>query len=249
MKKTIAACLVVTGLTAAQPSQAAELKLFVAEVIEPAISELARQFEASSGHKLNIQFGAAVAQIKQLQAGEPFDLVIFPNQLARNPDNAALFVADTLTVVTRVGQGVAVRKGAAKPDIGSEDAFKQTLLKAQTVAFFPAGASGQQTIKMFERLGIADAMKAKTKPQQPENVVAAAANGDAELVLFLNHLLVSAPGVDYVGPYPGDLQQYIVFSAAVGAKAKEPEAAKALIKYLAAPPAAALIKAKGMEPG
>jgi molybdate transport system substrate-binding protein len=249
MKSVLSACLVAVGIAAAQPTHAAELKIFVAEVVEPAIGELVSQFERSSGHKLNVQYGTAVSQIKQVQGGEPFDLVIFPSSLVRNPGNAALFASDTITGIARAGQGVAVRKGAAKPDIGSADAFKQTLLKSQSVAFFPQGASGQQTLSAFERLGIAEQMKAKTKPQDPEHVASAVAKGDAELALFLTHLLVVAPGVDYVGHYPAELRQYIVFLAAVGAKAKEPDAAKALIKHLTSPSAASVIKAKGMEPG
>jgi molybdate transport system substrate-binding protein len=241
--------LLTVGIAAAPPAYAAELKIFVAEVVQPVIGELFSQFERSSGHKLNVQYGAAVAQIKQVQAGEPFDLVIFPITVIKGPDTAALFLPDPIVGIARAGQGVAVRAGSPKPNIGTADALKETLLKAQSVAFFPKGASGQQTLKLFERLGITEQMKAKIRPQEPEQVPTVVAKGEAELALFLTHLLVGAPGLEYVGPYPGDLQQYIAFTAAVGAKAQQPDAAKALIKHLTTPAAAAAIKAKGMEPG
>lgn len=249
MKLFFAGCVVAAGLAAAQPVHAAELKVLAAEVVESAVAELASQFEKSSGHKLKIEYGLAVQQAKQVQAGEAFDVVIFPNPVIRNPATVAVLMPDTATELMRIGQGVAVRKGAPKPDVSSPEALKQTLLKAKSVAFVPIGTSGQQTLKVFERLGIAEEMKPKTKPQEVANVVSAVAKGDVELALFLNNYLVGAGSVDYVGPYPGDLQQYITFSGAVGAKASDAEAAKAFIKFLAAPSAASVIKAKGMEPG
>lgn len=249
MKSFLAACLVATGLAAAQPVHAAELKVLAAEVVEPAVKELAAQFEKSSGHKLKIEYGFGVEQTKRVQGGEAVDVFIAANGLIKNPATVAVLAPGTTTELLRIGQGVAVKKGAPKPDISTPDALKQTLLKAHSVAFVPTGQSGVATLKMFETLGIADAMKAKTKAVKVEDVVPSVAKGDAELALFLNNYLVGNPQVDYVGPYPGDLQQYLAFSAGVGAKASDPEAAKAFIKFLAAPAAAPVIKAKGMEPG
>jgi molybdate transport system substrate-binding protein len=92
-------------------------------------------------------------------------------------------------------------------------------------------------------------MKGKTKPQPAENVVPAVAKGDAELALFLTNYLVGNPQVDYAGPYPGDLQEYIPFSAGISAKSSQADAAKAFVDFLSAPSAATVIKAKGMEAG
>ena len=102
-------------------------------------------------------------------------------------------------------------------------------------------------MSVFERLGIGEEMKAKIKPQkEPPQVAEAVAKGEAELALFVSNLLISVPGVDYAGPVPAEFQQTLVFAAAVGAKAKEPEAARALIKHLTSPAAAAVMKAHGM---
>jgi molybdate transport system substrate-binding protein len=126
--------------------------------------------------------------------------------------------------------------------------MKQTLLKAQSVSLYPESAAGAYVLKTFERLGIAEAMKAKIKPQPPGQIAAAVAKGDAELAVFLTNLLI-APGVELAGPFPAELQQDLVFTAAVAANAKEAEAAKAFIDFLKTRAAAAVFKAKGVNPG
>ena len=151
--------------------------------------------------------------------------------------------------IARVGLGVAVRSGAPKPDIGTPDALKQTLLNARSIATIPASAAGTQVLKVFEALGISAEMKAKTKAQlTPTQVVQVVASGEVELGVFLINVL-TAPGLDVVGPMPAKLQQEVVFVAAAAADAKESEPANSFISYLTTPAAMAVIKAKGMNPG
>jgi molybdate transport system substrate-binding protein len=144
---------------------------------------------------------------------------------------------------------VAVRAGAPKPDISTTEALKKTLLAAKSIGY-STGPSGNYVIGMFQRMGIADEIKSKLK-QTPTGVFVATliASGDAEVGFQQVSELIAAPGVDYVGPLPADIQQMTVFSSGILVGAQEVDGAKALVKFITAPAAAAAFKKRGMEPG
>ncbi|MBR0735181.1 substrate-binding domain-containing protein [Bradyrhizobium japonicum] len=212
-------------------------------------ADIKPQFEqASSGHKLEIVFGTTPNLIKEATSGKPFDVGVVPVEVMQDASARAGFATGSTTDIAHVGLGVAVRSGAQRPDISTADALKATLLKAQSIASIPESVTGYSIAKVFDRLGIAEPMKAKMRAQpSPAQVVAAVAKGEAELGVCLIYVL-AAPGLDIVGPFPAELQKNVVFTAAVGSETKEAIAAKALIEYLKSPAAVGIIKSNGMNP-
>jgi molybdate transport system substrate-binding protein len=229
--------------------QAAELKVIAGGSMTALLNQLTPAFEQASGHKLAIHFDSTPNIVARINSGTPFDVVVVPVDVFKDATAKTHFVAGQTIDIARVGYGVAIRAGAAKPDISTADALKKTLLAASSIASVPASAAGAYVTKVYERLGIAEEMKAKTKVQPgPPQIAPAVARGEAELGVFLSNVLI-APGVELAGPFPAELQQELVFTSAISADAREGDAAKAFIDYLKSPAATATIKAGGMTPG
>jgi molybdate transport system substrate-binding protein len=236
----------------AQAAAAAEIKVFSTIGVQAALEELAPKFEKASGHKLNITWGTAAILVKKVQAGESADLLVLTKQgldelVKQNkvaPGSDATFASS--------GMAVVVKQGAPKPDISTPEAYKQTLLKAKSIAYSdPAsgGASGVFFAKSLERMGIVDQMKAKTHfPPPSGNSANLVVSGEAELAIQQEPEVMAVKGVDVVGPPPGDLNNITTYSAGVSPDSKEPNAAKAMIKFLKTPEAAAVFKARGLKP-
>jgi molybdate transport system substrate-binding protein len=239
----------ILAMAAASQLQAAELKLIAGGSMTASMNEIAPQFEKTTGHKLLIHFDSTPNIITLVTSGTPFDVVVVPVDVFKDAAAKARFASAPPVDIARVGYGIIVRAGAPKPDISTPDAFKKALLASPSIAFLPSSAAGAYITKVFDRLGIAEAMKARTKIQAtPAAIAPAVAKGEAELGVFLTNVLI-ASGVELVGPFPGDLQQELVFTSAIAADTKEADAAKALIDYLKTPAATAIIKAAGMTPG
>lgn len=229
--------------------QAAELKVIAGGSMTALLNQLTPDFEQASGHKLSIHFDSTPNIIARINAGTPFDVVVVPVDVFKDAAAKTHFAPGPTIDIARVGYGVAIKAGAPKPDISTPDALKKTLLAAQSIAYVPASAAGAYVTKVFERLGIAHEMKAKTKIQSgPPQIAPAVAKGEAELGVFLTNVLVG-PGVELAGPFPGELQQELVFTSAIAADTTEGAAAKTFIDYLKSPAATATIKAGGMTPG
>jgi molybdate transport system substrate-binding protein len=246
---TLAALIFGLTLLPLAAARAAELRVIAGGSITNLLNDLGPQFEQASGHKLSIHFDSTPNIITRINSGTPFDLVIVPVDVFKDAAAKAHFAPGPTVDIARVGYGVAVRASAEKPDVSTPDAFKKALLDASSIAFVPSSAAGSYVIKVFERLGIADEMKAKTRAQAgPPQIAPAVAKGEAELGIFLTNVLI-APGVQLAGPFPAELQQELVFTAAVVADTGQSDAAKALIDYLRTPETQAAIKAAGMNPG
>jgi len=243
------ATMIGLAMALAPAARAAELRVLAGGGMAGEWALLKPKFEQGSGHKLEIFFGTTPNLIKEATSGKPFDLAVVPTEVMRDAGARAKFTAGPTIDIARVGLGVAVRAGAAKPDVGTADAFKAALLGAQSLATVPASAAGAQVMKAIERLGIGDAIKGKLQAKAaPGEILAAVAKGEAELGLFLLNVLTE-PGLDVVGPFPAGLAQEIVYTAAPAADTKKAQAAQALIAFLRSGEAIAIMKAKGMTPG
>ena len=158
-------------------------------------------------------------------------------------------VRETRSVIGRCrGIGAAVRDGAPKPDISTVEAFKRTLLGMNSVAYPGEGASGRYFVSAAERLGIAEEMKSRMRPMPAEYNVEVVASGEVDMVVVVASRIAGVTGVQFLGGIPRELQTWIGFAGAAGAKAREPEAARALLRFMTAPAAAAVLRKAGVEP-
>ena len=232
--------------------EAAEVKVLSVGGMRAVMKDLGPKFERATGHKLAITFGGNLgAVVKRVQDGDTADVVIMP------PSGFDGFLKDgkaasgNVTAVARAGFGVAVRKGATKPDISTPEALKRTLLAAKSIAYANPveTAAGIQVIKILDGLGLAEARKSKTVFPKGGQVGALVANGEAEIAVHHIQQLIPVSGIEIIGPLPKDLQVFDVFAAGIMAGAKNVEASKALVNFLRTPDAAIVLKANGMEPG
>jgi molybdate transport system substrate-binding protein len=224
------------------------MKVLCTNGLKTVMLDLAPAFERTSGTKLAITWGSAAGLVKELEAGVAADLVILTAEAIDDLIKRGKVIAGSRVDLARSGIGIAVRKGASKPDIGSPDALKQTLLAAKSVAHSKTGMSGIYFPTVLARLGIADAMQSKIVMPEPGTPVGdVVAKGEAEIGVQQISELLPVAGVDVVGPLPATLQKITTFSAGIPSAAKEPDAAKALVTFVAKE-ARPLLGPKGLEP-
>jgi molybdate transport system substrate-binding protein len=234
-------------LLLASQAQAADIKVLASTAVKTTLEELAPQFEKATGNKVDITFGPATALKAKIDEGTAFDVAILAAPVTDSLAGSGKLDLPA-TTIAHSGIGLAIRKGAPKPDISTTEAFKRTLLNAKSIGVTAAGASGVYLKTLFEKLGIADDLKPKLKLLAGAAGEAAGA-GEVEIGMTQISEILPYASAELLGPLPPDIQSYTYFSAAASAASKEADVAKAFIKYLAAPSALAVIKAKGMEPG
>ena len=222
-----------------------QIKVMLSAAFKEAYLELVPQFERASGHKVESLWVPSVQMMSRLKGGETVDLVILSAASLEELRKAGL--VSERTDLARSGIGVAVKSGARKPDISSGEAVKRAVLAARGIAY-STGPSGIYLMGLFQRMGIAEAIKSRVKQVQGEPAGGVVARGDAEIAFQQVSELLPVPGTDFVGPLPADIQQVTVFSAGLHVKATQPDAARALVKFLTASAAAPVIRKKGMEP-
>jgi molybdate transport system substrate-binding protein len=215
------------------------------------MEKLGPQFERETGNKLVISYGGTGGLVNRIKNGEPADVVIVTTPALDNMVKLGKIVEHGRKAIAQTGVGIAIRRGAPRPDISSADALKRTLLAAQSIAYSnPAdgGASGIVFAQVVEKLGIADQLKLKTKLVPGGGSSGAlAASGEAEIAVQMISELMPVSGAEVVGPLPPGLQSLVVFSAGVGADAANPAAAQQLILFLSSSAAAPVLREAGLE--
>jgi molybdate transport system substrate-binding protein len=248
LSKLVVAAGVLSMALGAMSAQAAEIAVLGTTAAREALVEIVPLFERASGHKVNITFGAGPRMVERIRAGATGDLFIGPDEYNEPLLKEGKLVAGSGVDFAHSLTGVAVRAGAPRPDISTPEKFKSALVAAKTVSF-SEGASGLHVVNVLGRLAISDAIKAKyVAPKGDEPVAAVVARGDAEIGIHQISQLLPVPGIDIVGPFPGDLQKIIAYAANVLTGSTQREAAQEFVKFLRSPEAAAIIKKKGMEP-
>jgi len=256
--KSLMVGLIAFGILAvalqASRADAAEITVLSAVAFKPALDDLAREFERATGHKPKVAYATAGIVRDRIRDGESFDVAILPRSAFEPLQSQGKITPASAAAVAQSLVAVAVPAGAPKPDISSVEALKRALLAAKSIVYpdpTKGGATGIHAARVIERLGITAEMKPKTTLVPGSEYAEILARREAELGIGQPMVVVGVPGIEVVGPLPAELQNTtdFVFLAGVGASAKERETAQAFIKYLLAPDATRVIKAKGMEPG
>jgi molybdate transport system substrate-binding protein len=238
-------------IAAAGTAKAAEINALISTAIKSATDEILPTFERASGHTIRASYGPSGALIPRFERGDPTDIFLTDRTAVDGLIRQGKVLPGRVDYAS-TGIGICVRKGAPKPDVSTPEALKRALLAADSVAYAaPSGGSitGPHIESMFQKLGIADAMKPKVKYAAggPDGRVSVkVASGEAQIGLQQVSELLSNPDVDVIGMLPADLQQTTIYSAGITANAREATAAKALIGALITPSAAAIFKAKGL---
>src|ERR1700743_3334799 len=234
-------------------ANAAEVRVMISGGLTAAFKALAPEFKRLTGNKVLIAYGPSMGTTVnaipvRLERGEPADVLIMVGYALGDLVKQGKVIADTRVDLVKSSIGIAVKSGAPKPDISSADAVKRALLDAKSVAYSDSASGVYVSSEMFAKLGIAEAMKGKASMIPATPVGEIVAKGEAEIGMQQISELKPVSGIDIVGPLPDALQKITVFSAGIASVSKEPDAGKALIKFLGSPAARAEIVNSGMDP-
>jgi ABC-type molybdate transport system substrate-binding protein len=210
---------------------------------------LAPEFERTAHARLVFRFAPSEELKARIENGEQFDAVFLTSALADELQALGKVDAGARATIARTGVGVAIRKGATRPNLSTPEALRQTLLDARSIAYVGQGVTAIILRNVFEGFGIAERMREKTIVLAGVTAAEAVASGQAELGFTQVSEILPHPGVELAGPLPEEVQVYTTFDAVVGSSARQPEAARRWLEFLTAPAAISVIRAKGMEPG
>jgi molybdate transport system substrate-binding protein len=246
MRLGIALAAIAGALSLVGPASAAEITVLASQGCVSAVRDLAAGFEQATGNKVNVSFEAAAAMAQKINADAPADVVANGLETFDDYGKRGKVVAGSAVEFARAGNGVAVKAGTIKRDVSTVEAFKQAMLNSATIGHSNAG-TGPFNTRLFQKLGIYDMVKGKVKIIEGRTVAAAVAAGDVEIGIQQTNVIQPVAGTIYLGPLPKELMEYGRFSAGLLSVSKEPDVARAFIKYMAAPENAALVRKSAME--
>ena len=224
------------------------MKVLASNALDAALRELVPAFEHASGHAVSVSFLSTNQIVEQMKGSAIADLLIAARAAIDDLVATGTVFAGSRTDLAASGIGVCVRAGAPRPDIRTVDSFKRTLLSARSIAHTATGQSGSYFAALIDRLGIGAEVRAKAKVSAGGIIGEFVACGDAELGIQQISEVLAVPGVELLGPLPDEIQKVTVFSAGIARGARDPDAARAFVRFLASAPAAAAMKAKGLDP-
>ena len=232
---------------------AAEIRVITSGGFSAAYNQLVPLYEQATGHKVITANGASIGNApdsipSRMARGEQFDIVILADAGLEAQVKQGKVMPGSRVDLARSVIGMSVRKGAPRPDISTVAALRQTLLDARSIAYSASASGTYLSTELFQRLGVAEQVKDKARKIFSERVGAVVARGDAEIGFQQVSELLPFKELDFVGPLPDEVQQTIFFSAGLATGAKEPDAARHLIQFLASPAAASIVRSTGMDP-
>jgi molybdate transport system substrate-binding protein len=242
-------CLAATAAGARQAAEAGDLKVFTTRAIATVLEKIRDDVERQTGRKLSVTTDVAIRLVRRVNAGEAFDvLVAAPGQIDELIAEGTIIGA-TRTDIASSGIGVAVRRGATKPDVSSIEAFTRALIDARSIAYLKEGQSGVYIAGVLDRLGIADRIRPKLTLPDTDIVSQLVSRGEIELGIVVITQILTTDGVSLAGPLPPGIQSYITFTGGVSVNSQALEAANELMRMLQAPRAISVMRSQGMEPG
>ena len=250
---TFRALAIFSAILLSGSASAAEVRVMISGGLTVAYKVLVPEFERATGHKVLTAYGPSMGTTAnaipvRLERGEPADVLIMVGYALADLAKQGKVIGDSRVDLVKSPIGIAVKSGAPKPDISTADAVKRALLAAKTIAYSDSASGVYVSTEMFDRLGIRDAMKDKARKIPATPVGEIVAHGNAEIGFQQISELRPVEGIDIIGPLPDELQKITVFSAGIATVSKEPDAGKALIKFLASPAARPEIVKSGMDP-
>jgi len=251
MARRLIPLLALLAAVACQPAPAAPpspLRVFSSNGVRALLDDVRPLLEHAAGRPLAIDYSTAAGLRRRIDEGDVPDVAVLTAPIVAELATAGRLAGDTRRDLTRIGVGIGVRAGAPTADVSTADAVKALLLGARSVVFTAEGQSRATIDAAFERLGIVDAMRARTLLRGPGEAPGLVARGEAEVVLTLVSEIAEVAGVTLVGPFPPELQRYVTFTAARAAQLPDPAPADRLLAALASPEVAARLAAHGLEP-